>query len=72
MSELASVSRPWSAESPFRLVASDIDGTLIHEDGTLSYTSDLHLKLAATGAEMHHTDKNTLHRVKRYHPSEES
>ena len=31
---------------------------------TLSYTSDLVLKLAATGAEMHHTDKNTLHRVK--------
>jgi hypothetical protein len=43
----------------------------IHDDGTISYTSDLHLKLAATGAEMHHTDKNTLHRVKRYHPSEE-
>lgn len=42
-----------------------------NEDGTLSYTSDLSLKLAATGIQMHHTDKNTLHRVKRYHPSAE-
>jgi hypothetical protein len=30
------------------------------------------LKLAATGEEMHHTDKNTLHLVKRYHPSAEA
>lgn len=44
----------------------------INDDGTLSYTSDLTLKLAATGAEMHHTDRNTLHRVKRYHPSAEN
>jgi hypothetical protein len=43
----------------------------INEDGTLSYTSDLLLKLAATGEEMHHTDRNTLRRVKRYHPSAE-
>ena len=43
-----------------------------HDDGTMSYTSDLVLKLAATGEEMHHTDKNTLHRVKRYHPSAEA
>ena len=35
----------------------------------MSYTSDLVLKLAATGEEMHHTDKNRLWRVKRYHPS---
>jgi hypothetical protein len=42
-----------------------------NDDGTFSYTSDLVLKLAATGAEMHHTDRNTLHRVKRYHPSVE-
>lgn len=42
------------------------------DDATFSYTSDLILKLAATGAEMHHTDRNTLHRVKRYHPSVES
>lgn len=35
----------------------------VHDDGTLSYTSDLLLKLAATGSEMHHTDRNTLHRV---------
>lgn len=39
-----------------------------HDDGTFSYTSDLLLKLAATGTEMHHTDKNTLHLVKSYHP----
>lgn len=42
-----------------------------NDDGTLSYTSDLTLKLTATGEEMHHTDRNTLHRVKRYHPSVE-
>jgi len=39
------------------------------DDGGFSYTSDLLLRLAATGAEMHHTDQNTLHRVKRFHPS---
>src|SRR3546814_59851 len=43
----------------------------INDDGTFSYVSDLALKLAATGTEMHHTDRNTLHRVKRYHPSAE-
>jgi hypothetical protein len=42
-----------------------------NDDGTLSYTSDLVLKLAATGDEMHHTDRNTLHRTKRIHPSAE-
>jgi hypothetical protein len=35
----------------------------------MSYASDLLLKLAATGEEMRHTDKNRLHRVKRHHPS---
>jgi len=40
-----------------------------NDDGTFSYTSDLVLKLAAAGVEMHHTDRNTLRRVKRYHPS---
>jgi hypothetical protein len=41
-------------------------------DGSVSYSSDLVLKLAAQGGqEMHHTDRNTLHRVKRYHPSAE-
>jgi hypothetical protein len=40
----------------------------MNKDGTMSYESDLLLKLAATGEEMHHTDKNRLHRVKRYHP----
>lgn len=39
-----------------------------NEDGTLSYISDLVLKLAATGEEMHHTDRNTLHLVRRIHP----
>lgn len=38
-------------------------------DGTMSYSSDLVLKLAAlSGKEMHHTDRNTLHRVKEYRP----
>lgn len=40
-----------------------------HDEATFSYTSALTLTLAATGAAMHHTDRNTLHRVKRYHPS---
>lgn len=45
----------------------------ISDDGlSFSYTSDLLLKLAATGGEMHHTDHNTLHRVKRYHPGVET
>lgn len=35
----------------------------VNDDGTFSYTSDLVLKLAATGEEMHHTDQNTLHRT---------
>ncbi|MGH8012551.1 MAG: heme-binding beta-barrel domain-containing protein [Candidatus Binataceae bacterium] len=44
-----------------------------NDDGTFSYTSALVLKLAAIGGkEMHHTDKNTLHRVKRIHPSVEN
>ncbi len=42
-----------------------------NDDGTFSYTSDLVLKLAATGTEMHHTDRNTLHKVKSIHPSVE-
>ncbi|HET8899710.1 MAG TPA: FABP family protein [Rhodanobacteraceae bacterium] len=45
----------------------------LNDDGTISYTSDLVLKLAAMdGKELHHTDRNTLHRVKRYHPSIEN
>ncbi|WP_110206643.1 FABP family protein [Nocardioides daejeonensis] len=43
----------------------------LNDDGTLGYTSDLLLRLAATGTEMHHTDINTLSRVKRYHPGAE-
>lgn len=43
-----------------------------NDDSTFTYTSDLFLKLAATGRDMHHTDTNTLHRVKRLHPGAES
>lgn len=39
-----------------------------NDDGSFSYTSDLLLRLAATGGEMNHTDENTLHRVRSYHP----
>jgi hypothetical protein len=40
-----------------------------NDDGTsFSYESDLLLRLAATGMEMHHTDRNTLHRVRTFHP----
>jgi hypothetical protein len=43
-----------------------------NDDGTFTHTSDIVLKLAAlNGAEMHHTDRNTLHLVKRYHPGAE-
>lgn len=43
-----------------------------NDDGTLTHSSDLVLKLAALGGkEMHHTDINTLHLVKRYHPGSE-
>lgn len=38
-----------------------------HDDGSMSYKSDIVLKLAALGGkEMHHTDENTLHRVSDY------
>lgn len=43
-----------------------------NDDGTFTHSSDIILKLGATGGtEMLHTDVNTLHRVKRYHPSVE-
>ncbi|MCF8610116.1 FABP family protein [Gordonia sp. HY285] len=42
----------------------------IIDDETISYTSDLVLRLAAAGVTMHHTDENTLRRVKRFHPSQ--
>jgi hypothetical protein len=45
---------------------------MFNDDGTFSYSSDLVLKLAATGSEMHHVDRNTLHRTKRIHPSAEN
>lgn len=43
----------------------------IIDDDTFSYTSDLLLRLVATGTEMHHTDQNTLRRVQRIHPGSE-
>lgn len=43
-----------------------------NDDGTFTHSSDIVLKLGAlNGIEMHHTDVNTLHRVRRYHPSVE-
>lgn len=43
-----------------------------NDDGTFTHSSDLVLKLMALkGEEMHHTDVNTLHRVKQYHPGAE-
>lgn len=45
----------------------------LNDDGTFSYDQTLVLKLAAIGGkEMKHTDHNTLHLVKRYHPSVEN
>lgn len=42
----------------------------LNADGSFSYDQTLVLKLAALGGkEMKHTDRNTLHRVKRVHPS---
>lgn len=56
-----------------RAASTAFDSTFVfNDDGTFSYTSDLVLKLAATGAEMHHTDRNTLHRTRRIHPSVEA
>lgn len=49
------------------------EGTFtFNDDGTFSYDQTLVLKLAAIGKTMNHTDRNTLHRVKRYHVSAES
>lgn len=42
-----------------------------NKDGTFSYDQTLVLKLAAIGKTMNHTDRNTLHLVKRMHPSAE-
>jgi hypothetical protein len=45
----------------------------LNDDGTFSYEQTLVLKLAALGGkEMNHTDRNTLHLVKRIHPSVEN
>ena len=59
-------------QNPYLLDRAELKGftstfTIIDEE-TVSYTSDLLLRLTATGAEMHHTDENTLKRVKRFHP----
>jgi hypothetical protein len=62
-------------QNPYLLERAEVTGFTssftIHSEDTVSYTSDLVLKLAATGTEMHHTDENTLHLVKRIHPSAE-
>ncbi|MBS1614718.1 MAG: FABP family protein [Bacteroidetes bacterium] len=43
-----------------------------NDDGSFTHSSDIVLKLEALGGtEMHHTDINTLHLVKRYHPGSE-
>lgn len=43
-----------------------------NDDGTFTHSSDIVLKLAALGGkEMHHTDVNTLHKVKSFHPGSE-
>lgn len=43
-----------------------------NDDGTFTHSSDIVLKLAAMGGtSMHHTDINTLHKVKNYHPGSE-
>lgn len=45
----------------------------LNDDGTFSYEQTLVLKLAAIGGkEMKHTDRNTLHLVRRLHPSVEN
>lgn len=47
-----------------RAVCGVLESTFtFNDDGTFSYTSDLTLKLASTGSDMHHTDRNTLHHV---------
>lgn len=45
---------------------------IFNEDGTFTHSSEIVLKLAAISTEMNHTDTNTLHRVKRFHPSVEN
>lgn len=43
-----------------------------HENGTFTHSSGIVLRLVAMGGkEMNHTDVNTLHKVKSYHPSVE-
>lgn len=43
-----------------------------NDDGTFTHSSDILMRLTAIGnKEMHHTDVNTLHLVKRFHPGSE-
>ncbi len=42
-----------------------------NDDGTFTHSSDIVLDLVAIGKKMHHTDENTLHKVKSYHPGVE-
>lgn len=45
---------------------------IFNDDGTFTHNSDIVLKLAEMGGiKMHHTDENTLKRVKSYHPGSE-
>lgn len=54
-----------------RAVLTSFESTFkFNKDGTFTHSSDIVLKLAALGGvEMHHTDVNTMHKVKHYHPS---
>ena len=74
------VATPWAADYGLsqnkylmeRARATAFVSTFVfNDDGSFSYTSDLVLNLTAINKEMHHTDRNTLHRVKRYHPGME-
>lgn len=53
-----------------RAVLTSFESTFkFNDDGTFTHSSDIVLKLAALGGlEMHHTDVNTMHKVKHYHP----
>lgn len=61
-------------QNPYLLERAELksfDSTFkFNDNGTFTHSSDIILKLAALdGKEMHHTDENTLHKVKSFHPS---
>ncbi len=63
-------------QNPYLLERADLksfESTFkFNDDGTFTHSSDLVLRLAALGdKDMHHTDINTLHLVKMYHPGSE-